>query len=147
MTLERRTETIARPSPLVHPETATFWSSLADGELVVQRCTSCATKRFPFAPVCFKCGSLESEWSPVAAEGTVAAAVRVHRATGDPAWSGYAPYLAGLVDVEDGIRFTARIACTCGAAARRGTRVRAIALVGPDGLGVLGFAHSCRGSG
>jgi uncharacterized OB-fold protein len=144
--MERRSEGAERPTPVIHPETAFFWSSLASGELVVQRCTSCGTKRFPFAPVCFACGSLDSDWCPVPTEGTVKAAVRVHRATGERVWGEHVPFLAGLVDVEEGIRFTARISCTCGQGARPGARVTAIALVDGDGVAVLGFVHSCQGT-
>jgi uncharacterized OB-fold protein len=144
MSLDRFVETAERPAPVVHPETAPFWDAVAEGLLVLQRCSSCGVARYPLAPVCWSCGSFEWEWTPAGStEGTVAVSARVHRATGEPVWQAYVPYYSGLVDIEDGLRLPARILCTCEAVTEVGTAVRAVTLVGPHGAPVYGFAHSC----
>jgi uncharacterized OB-fold protein len=144
MTLDRFTDTAARPAPLVHPETAPYWAALADGELVLQRCSSCQTARYPHAPVCFVCGSFDWRWTAASKqEGTVAVVARVHRATGEHLWQAYVPYYSGLVDIEEDLRVPARILCDCGAVTEPATAVRAVTLASPSGDVVLGFAHSC----
>ncbi|MEZ3158911.1 zinc ribbon domain-containing protein [Microbacterium sp. BWT-B31] len=144
MTLDRFLDTDPRPAPLVHPDTAPFWEALAAGELLLQRCASCDTARYPHAPVCYACGSFEQRWAPAAGPaGTVAVVARVHRATGERVWQAYAPYYSGLVDIEEDLRLPARILCKCDAITTPGTPVRAIALESADGDVVLGFAHSC----
>jgi hypothetical protein len=144
MTLERFIDTAARPAPLVHPETAPFWEALAEGELVIQRCASCQTARYPHAPVCFVCGSFEWHWTPArTTEGSVAVVAQVHRATGEHLWQSYVPYYSGLVDLEEKLRVPARILCDCDEVTEPGTVVRAVTLESPEGDVVLGFAHSC----
>lgn len=120
--LVRLPEIGTRPDPVVHPETEGFWSALREGELRIQVCDACGTYRFPLAPVCFNCLSVESTWTPVAPEGTVACAVVVNRATGDRRWGAHVPFLSGLVDLEHGLRLPGRIACTCGEAQAREPR-------------------------
>jgi len=143
MLLDRLADTVTAPGPLIHPETEPFWAALSAGELRVQACSACGTHRYPFAPVCFKCRSFESSWEPVTGEGTVAAAVRVRRATGDRAWSDHVPFMSGIVDMEHGLRLPGRIVCSCGEAIMRGTPVRAVVMVSVERADVLGFAHAC----
>jgi uncharacterized OB-fold protein len=140
---ERIVDEGPRPEPLVHPDTAPFWEGLEAGELRVQRCSSCGTYRFPFAPVCHRCLSFELTWEPIAVVGTVATAVRVQRATGDAAWGAHVPFISGNVDVEHGLRLPGRILCPCGEALRRGTPVRVVLLTAPGRPTIPGFAHDC----
>jgi uncharacterized OB-fold protein len=141
--LRRLTEDSPRPDPVIHPETEPFWSGLAQGELKLQECGACHTYRFPFAPVCFKCLSFESTWRPISPRGTVAIAVRVHRATGNKVWAAHAPFISGLVDMEHGVRLPGRIHCTCGEATKRATSVSAVVIDSPGGVPILGFMHAC----
>src|SRR5438132_10777818 len=104
MTLPRLADTAPRPEPVIHPDTEPFWRGLDEGELLAQRCANCGTHRFPFAPVCFRCQSFDHTWGPISPEGTVAIAVKVRRATGDPRWGRHVPFLSGLVDLEHGLR-------------------------------------------
>lgn len=144
MTLDRFAEKADLPKPLIHPETAPFWDALAAGELVLQRCSSCGTARYPHAPVCYVCGSFEWEWTPAKHQGgSIAVVARVHRATGEHLWQAHAPYYSGLVDLEEGLRMPARVLCECGAVEETGVAVRAITFESPSGDVVLGFAHDC----
>ena len=143
MSLDRLTDVATRPDPVVHPEVEGFWSGLEASELRVQVCHRCGTRRVPFAPVCFSCRSFEFSWEAISPEGTIAAAVVVHRATGDREWSAHVPFVSGLVDMEHGLRLPGRIACTCGKATHRGAPVRAVIMAAPGRIPVHGFAHSC----
>jgi uncharacterized OB-fold protein len=143
---ERIVDEGPRPDPLIHPDTAPFWEGLEAGELRVQRCGSCRTYRFPFAPVCHVCGSFELTWEPIEPSGTVATAVRVQRATGDAAWGAHVPLISGNVQVAHGLRLPGRILCTCGQALQRGTPVRAVLLSAAGRPTIHAFAHDCAAS-
>jgi uncharacterized OB-fold protein len=132
------------PALVIHPENETFWRSLRAGELRLQRCTSCGVVRFPLGPLCHKCGSFEYSWDPMPPEGTVSAAVVIHRATGDQHWAEEVPFLTGLVDMAEGLRLPGRIFCDCGEAEKHGTPVTAGHLDMGEDYGVLCFTHSCR---
>ena len=77
------------------------------------------------------------------AGGTVAAAVVVRRATGDPAWGAHAPFASGIVDLAHGLRLPGRILCTCGEGLRRGSAVRAVVLTSSGHPAVMAFGHAC----
>jgi uncharacterized OB-fold protein len=51
--------------PDIDVESAPFWAALRDHRIVAQRCTNCATVRFPARPVCAVCASTVSEWIEV----------------------------------------------------------------------------------
>lgn len=131
------------PAPVVHPDNEMFWSALGRGDLELQRCAVCATVRFPVAPVCYHCGSSAAEWVGVPADGTVSAAIRIERATGDQVWATQVPFVAGQVDTASGIRLPGRIFCVCDGALEHGAEVIGGYLTASDGHGVLCFLHGC----
>jgi uncharacterized OB-fold protein len=141
--MKRIADARGRPDPVIHPDSDGFWKSLERGELRLQRCTACATWRFPVSPVCHRCLSFEHTWEPVSAAGTVAAAVVVRRATGDPTWGAHAPFASGIVDLEHELRLPGRILCTCGEGLRRGATVRAVVLTSSGHPAVMAFSHAC----
>ncbi|MBV1919036.1 MAG: OB-fold domain-containing protein [Pseudomonadales bacterium] len=58
---------ITRVHPVENYDNAHFWQGLRDGELLIQKCDSCATLRHPPQPMCSECQSLN--WSTIAASG------------------------------------------------------------------------------
>src|SRR4051794_12680430 len=60
-----------RPLPQLTPFNEWFWTSGADGNLRIQRCTDCQTFVHPPVPICPKCRSLSWEATPVSGRGTV----------------------------------------------------------------------------
>jgi uncharacterized OB-fold protein len=133
-----------RPDPVIHPDSQEFWSSLARGELRLQRCTACGTWRYPVSPVCHRCLAFDFTWEPVSPAGRVAAAVVVQRATGEAAWSAHVPFASGIVDVEHGVRLPGRILCACGEGLRHGAAVRAVVLTSAGHVPVMAFRHDCE---
>jgi uncharacterized OB-fold protein len=142
--LPRIPDELPRLAPMIHPDTVPFWDGLERGELLVQRCRSCGTARFPFGPVCHVCRSFETTWDPIPSDGTVAVAALVHRATGDREWADHVPFASGTVDVAEDLRLPGRILCDCGEGLRHGAVVRAVVLVATGRPAVLAFAHACR---
>ncbi|GGE50183.1 hypothetical protein GCM10011360_41510 [Primorskyibacter flagellatus] len=56
-----------------------MWQSIEEGALKLQFCSDCDTCRYPPAPICPSCLSMDSEWRPVTGEGTVMSWVIFHR--------------------------------------------------------------------
>ncbi|MDI9889277.1 OB-fold domain-containing protein [Streptomyces sp. HNM0645] len=110
-----------RPRPVVNRDNAGFWEGVARHRLLIQRCASCATLRFPWLPGCGACGS--AEWDAVEADGagTVYSYVVVHhprfpafggsdgasREAPDP--DGPGPYAVGLIELVEGVRLVSNV--------------------------------------
>ena len=58
-------------APVVTEETGPFWAGAADGRLLVERCTACASEQFPPYGTCRACRHREVEWVEITAPGTV----------------------------------------------------------------------------
>ena len=134
-------EVFAGPGPVVHPESAPFWTALGEGRFLVQRCLRCGVLRFPIAPACHACLAFEFDWEPLAKSGTVHVAVLVSRAAGR--WDGAVPFTAGLVNMDHGIRLPGRIFCRCGAGSSPGAPVDLCGVPDADGGHVFAFTHDC----
>jgi uncharacterized OB-fold protein len=51
------------PDPVVAPINEGMWRAAAAGRLDVQRCLMCRAHRYPPTDGCYRCGSLDWEWS------------------------------------------------------------------------------------
>lgn len=139
MAVLRKAGVYRGPAPVVHPESEPFWRGLGQGALRLQQCGACRTIRFPIAPACWNCGSLDHDWVDVPASGTVSATVTVRRATGDQRWAQEVPFVTAQVDMEGGRRLPGRVICDPDAAPSPGTPVEAAYLEVDGGYGVLCF--------
>ena len=88
--------------PLPQPDDATrpYWEAARRRELVVQRCGSCETLRFPPQPMCDACRSMTVEWVRMSGRGTVFSFVVAHPPV-LPAFQERAPFAIVLVELED----------------------------------------------
>lgn len=77
-----------RPRPVVNRDNAGFWEGVEQRRLLIQRCTACATLRFPWLPGCAHCGG--PDWDTVEASGGDRLLVRRHA---PPALPGLRPSL------------------------------------------------------
>ncbi|WP_076818412.1 Zn-ribbon domain-containing OB-fold protein [Pseudofrankia asymbiotica] len=59
------------PDPVVAPINEGMWRAAAAGRLDVQRCASCGAHRYPPIDGCYRCGSVEWDWSTLPGTGTV----------------------------------------------------------------------------
>ncbi len=81
-----------------------YFSSLAQGRFLIQRCASCGAHQFFPRVLCMHCGSTELEWTSPAGTGTVYSYSVVRRkpeAGGD--------YNVALIDLEEGVRLMSRV--------------------------------------
>ena len=96
--------TVKRPQPGISDDTRFFWEGCAQGQLLIQRCTACATLRHPPAPVCIECHSFD--WDTVAASGrgSLYSFVVMHYPVVAPFDH---PNPIGLIELEEGVRLIA----------------------------------------
>lgn len=95
-----------RPRPVVNRDNAGFWEGVRDHRLLIQRCTACATLRFPWLPGCNACGAAEWDTVEAGGEGTVFSYVVVHHPS-FPAFS--PPYATVLIELAEGVRIISNV--------------------------------------
>jgi len=71
------------------------------------QCKKCGAKYFPPRKICLKCGSTEMEDYPLPERGTLISWTVVRYPPQE--FNKYAPYILGLVELEDGLRLIAQI--------------------------------------
>ena len=87
----------------VTAETEFFWSELADGRLIVRRCTTCGeTQAYP-RRLCVRCGGEAAEWVTLPAQATVYSFTDVAAPPPDrPHLTG--PFTLAIVEFDGGHR-------------------------------------------
>jgi uncharacterized OB-fold protein len=86
--------------PLPDDDSAPFWESCAQGQLRIQRCTSCRRLRMPPRPMCPWCRSWGSEWSEMSGRGRVWSFVIAHPPL-LPSYADVAPYNVAVIELDD----------------------------------------------
>jgi uncharacterized OB-fold protein len=97
----------AKPAPQPTPETAEFFEGTKRGELLVQRCKSCATTFFYPRTSCPSCGSSQVEWIKASGRARLHTYVINHRPA--PGFEEDAPYAIAVVELEEGPRMMTNI--------------------------------------
>jgi uncharacterized protein len=82
------------------PDGAPFWAGAARGELLVQTCAACGTRRFPPRPMCPQCRSTDATWDRMSGRATVWSYVVPHPPL-LPAYAELAPYNVIVVALDD----------------------------------------------
>jgi uncharacterized protein len=98
---------------LREPTAAEFWAGCARGELLVQACAACGTRRMPPRPMCAVCRSIEVRWEPTTGRGTIWSFTVPHPPL-LPAYSKLAPYnvIVVALDEDPSIRFVGNLLAT-----------------------------------
>jgi uncharacterized OB-fold protein len=81
-----------------------FWDGVRQGRLLIQRCASCGTLRYPNAPMCGVCQSLEWDTQEATGRGTVLTWIVAHHPTREDEIR-----VVVLVDLEEGVRMVSNI--------------------------------------
>ncbi|MET9695111.1 OB-fold domain-containing protein [Streptomyces sp. NPDC006514] len=95
-----------RPRPVVNRDNQGFWDGVRDHKLLIQRCTSCTTLRFPWLPGCNACASPDWDTVEASGAGTVFSYVVMHHPP-FPAFD--PPYAVALVELAEGVRVISNI--------------------------------------
>jgi len=98
-----------------------FYRGLEDGQLLIQRCSSCQALRSLPSPGCENCGSLESEHVALSGEGEIYSFVTHYH----PPLPGFStPHPMALVTMDEGVRLLGAMDGTDPADLAVGQRVR-----------------------
>ncbi|MDH6488915.1 putative OB-fold protein [Streptomyces sp. SAI-127] len=112
-----------RPRPVVNRDNAGFWEGVEQHRLLIQRCTACATLRFPWLPGCAHCGGPDWDTVEASGEGTVHSYVVMHHPP-FPAFD--PPYAVVLVELAEGVRMISNVVGTPYDKVRIGMPVRLV---------------------
>lgn len=97
-----------RPVPFMTDLTRPYWTSGADGQLRIQRCSNCALWLHPPTTICSSCLSTAINFEPVSGTGTLTSFTVNHQQ-----WypGPTVPYIVGLVNLDEqpGLRLTTNI--------------------------------------
>src|SRR6266540_944399 len=81
---------------------AAFADHLREGRLMASRCRACGRRSFPPRADCEHCLSPEFEWAEISGRGRLVTWTRIEVAPAG--FESYAPYVLGVLDLEDGGR-------------------------------------------
>lgn len=115
--------TVTKPGP-----DAQYQKALADGELRLQYCASCACYVFPPRYMCPGCGTADLSWRAISGAGTVYSTTVVRQ---KPELGG--DYNIALIDLAEGPRQMGRVEGVPPTEVRIGMAVRARIATGPAG--------------
>jgi uncharacterized OB-fold protein len=99
-------EPYSGPLPKPTPETRPFWDAAREGRLLIQACEDCGTRYFYPRPLCPSCLSRRVQWIAASGRGRLHAFVINHR---PPRGFPPAPFVIGIVELEEGPRMMAQI--------------------------------------
>jgi uncharacterized OB-fold protein len=89
--------------PTVDDETREFWDGCRAGRFLVRRCNACGGFHFYPRPFCPACWSDDVEWTEASGRARLYTYSVVH-ANDLPPWPERVPYVAAVVDLEEGPR-------------------------------------------
>lgn len=69
------------PFAAAYPETTEFWSAAAQGDLVLNTCSSCGKAHWYPRPICPLCGGTELEWAKASGRARIYAFSPARRAS------------------------------------------------------------------
>jgi uncharacterized OB-fold protein len=95
--------------PETDEHSETWWRSLHDGLLLLERCTACRHVYFYPRGMCPSCWCEEVEWVPSTGRGRVYTYSTV-RINDLPPFAERLPYVVAMVDLEEGPRIMATLA-------------------------------------
>lgn len=91
--------------------TERYWAAAGEHRLLIQRCAACGRNFFYPRPFCPHCWSDDVEWLEASGRATLYT-YSIVRANGLPPFSAEVPYVAAVVDLDEGVRMmTAVVDC------------------------------------
>ncbi len=100
-----------KPLPTISGETKPYWDSARRGQLMIQKCDSCAEYQFYPRGICANCWSNDIKWHQASGKGTVWTFTVTYQ-NRTPGFAEDVPYVLALVELEEGVRmFTNIVEC------------------------------------
>lgn len=94
--------------PTIEDDSRPFWNALKDRTLMIGKCGACARVHYYPRPFCPHCWSEDVSLVPACGRGTLYTYSVVH-VNDQPPFNGWLPYVAAMVDLEEGVRVTTNI--------------------------------------
>ena len=89
------------PGPTSTALSAPFWKAAAEGRVLVQHCDACEANTLYPRQICPVCWSDRLVWREASGRSRLASFSRIHK-PGNASWEPVAPYVVGLVTLEEG---------------------------------------------
>ena len=96
------------PVPTPDEASAQYFEGAAAGRLMLMRCLSCGTYRYPSRDRCDACWSTDTEWVQASGRATLHSWVIFHQVY-HPGFADRVPYNVAVVELEEGPRITTNI--------------------------------------
>lgn len=113
------------PDPPITDLTRPFWEGGLHGELRLQRCGNCGHLRYPVSAICPRCLSGQARWEALSGRGTVLSYTVFQRAYHDT-WREQVPYVAALIELDEGPVFLSNVVGVPAAQVQVGQRVAVV---------------------
>lgn len=94
--------------PTPDPSTQPWWDAAREGRLLVKRCADCGRAHFYPRPFCPHCWSANVAWEQASGRGTLYTWSVVHQ-NDLPPFNERVPYVAAIVELEEGPRMMTNI--------------------------------------
>ena len=94
--------------PTPDAETQPFWDAAREGRLLIRRCEDCGAAHFYPRPFCPRCWSGRVEWIEATGRATLYTWSVVHQ-NDLPPFPERVPYVAAMVDLEEGPRMITNV--------------------------------------
>jgi uncharacterized OB-fold protein len=95
-----------RPRPSINRDNRFWFDGVAEGRLLIQRCTGCGDLRHPPGPVCPSCHSFDWDTVEASGRGTVYSYVINHH----PPFPAFDyPLAVALIELEEGNRLVSNV--------------------------------------
>ena|ERR1700730_14264533 len=84
-----------------------YWEGLTQGELRIQRCSTCSKAVFYPRSICPHCFADQLSWIVASGKGTIYSYTVAHQAFG--AFAADIPFVIAIVELEEGVRMMTRV--------------------------------------
>jgi uncharacterized OB-fold protein len=127
------------PRPIADEHSQAYWDAAAEGRLLIQRCGACGQFQFYPRRHCTACLAPEPEWHEARGTGRLHTFSVIHR-TPNAEFAGECPYVFAVVELDEGVRMSARMVDTPHEELACDAPVRVVFTPGPDGLTLPNFS-------
>ena len=129
---------LSRPRPIPDEHSRAYWAAAAEHRLLIQRCTACGGFQWYPRRHCTACFAPDPEWHEARGTGRLHTFSVIHR-TPNAEFAGECPYVFAIVELDEGVRVSARIVESPHEQLVCDAPVRVVFEPGPDGVTLPSF--------
>lgn len=98
----------SKPLPVESVETKPYWDACREERLIIQRCSKCGSRQFPYRAFCSQCWSVELAAVDSPGTGSVWTYTVIRRSKA-PGFAADVPYTVALVELDEGVKLLTNI--------------------------------------